>query len=348
MRKDDFMIKKITLTAFVISAVMLAACGNNNTSTNVTTAPTTAEITTTTSPPVTTTVATEITTTTTAPTTEVETTTCLTLDNSVTELIVTTVPTTAEITTTTSPPVTVTTTTTAQTTITTTEPIVTTAPTTAEQTTTAPPVTTQTTINYSNVDDNGEPYFNADGSINKNRWHYNVDAEIETLKLYNEYRAENGLPCNYVQNEAWASYADRLVYYMAENMQLQHSMSVMEVISRGAQDTGTEIINGFKNSPKHNDLLLGVCNGYHFDIDYVAVSSFYGEINYNVIILEDRTFEEYFNNLTKVLITEYWFENEFNISEETMINIRDNMSDDEKYAIFIEKGYDKYYPHLVR
>lgn len=345
------MFKKIMLTAFVISAIMLAACGNSNTSTNVTTAPTTAEITTTTSPPVTdattTTVATEVTTTTTAPTAEIETTTCLRLDNSFTEPIATT-PTTAEITTTTSPPVTDAATTTVATEITTitTKPVVTTAPTTIEQTTTAPPVITQTTINYSNVDENGEPYFNADGSINKNRWHYNVDAEIETLKLYNEYRAENGLPCNYTQNEAWASYADRLVYYMAENMQLQHSMSVMEVISRGTQDTGLEIINGFKNSPKHNDLLLGVCNGYHFDIDYVAVSSFYGEINYNVIILEDRTFEEYFN-LGTVLVTENWFENGFYFDESFAADVL-SMSNDEKYAIFIEKGYDKYYPHLVR
>lgn len=342
------MFKKIMLTAFIISAVMLAACGNSNTSTNVTTAPTTAKITTTTSPPVTTTVATEVTTTTTAPKAEVETSTCLTLDNSVTEPVVTTtVPTTAEITTTTSPPVTttvateITTTTTAQTTITTTEPIVTTAPTTVEQTTTTTQTTTITDVAEK------EYLYDENGNYNDKYSFYNVDAEIETLKLYNEYRAENGLPCNYTQNDAWASYADRLVYYMAKYMQLQHSMSVMEVISSGGQDTGEKIINGFKNSPKHNDLLLGVCNGYHFDIDYVAVSSFNsGAQNYNVIILEDRTFEEYFN-LGTVLVTENWFENEFYFDESFAADVL-SMSNDEKYTIFIEKGYDKYYPHLVR
>lgn len=271
------MFKKITLTAFVISAVMLAACGNSNTSTNVTTAPTTAEITTTTSPPVTdvttTTVATEVTTTTTTPTT-------------------------------------------------------------VEQTT----ITTAT---------DEEPFFNADGSVNKNRWHYCEDIEQEILDEYNKYRAENNLPCNYTQNEAWASYADRLVYYMSEYMQLQHSMSVMEVISSTHYTTGSDVLQGFVNSPKHNDLLLGVSNGYHFDIDYVAVSSYSGHLLYTVIILEDETFEEYFWNVEIVLVTEHWFENKFTLTEEAYRKI-EAMSDDEQYNVFIEKGYDKYYPHLVR
>lgn len=328
------MIKKIMLTAFIISVVMLAACGNENVPTNVTTAPTTAEITTTTSPPVTTTVATEVTTTTTAPKAEVETSTYLTLDNSVTEPVVTTtVPTTAEITTTTSPPVTttvateITTTTTAQTTITTTEPIVTTAPTTVEQTTTTTAAAVLTTSSVQRF--------------------YDEEWETELLRLFNEYRAENGLSSNFVQDKGWKIHADRLAKFMAEDIGLQHGNCTKENITQCAASSPSDIFSQFTMSSAHNASMLDK-NGWN--ISHVAVSVYRSHNGYSwvVLVIENSSYEDEYYCLTSALINEHWFENDANIDENTFFNIRDNMSDDEQYNVFIEKGYDKYYPHLVR
>lgn len=322
------MIKKIMLTAFIISAVMLAACGNDTVSTAVTTVPTTAEIATTTSPPVT-----DATTTTTAPTAEVETTTCLTLDNSVTEPIVTTtVPTTAEITTTTSPPVTttvateITTTTTAQTTITTSEPVVTTAPTTVEQTTT----TTAAVLTTSSV-----------------QRFYDEEWETELLRLFNEYRAENGLSSNFVQDKGWEIHADRLAKFMAEDIGLQHGSCTKENIAKCAASSPSDIFSRFTMSPAHNASMLDK-NGWN--ISHVAVSVYRSHNGYSwvVLVIENSSYEDEYYCLTSALINEHWFENDANIDENTFFYIRDNMSDDEQYNVFIEKGYDKYYPHLVR